>query len=148
MSFFGKLKSPNASIAMLFDKGASSLREPLQGKFDISASEEFDADELRIEMVVTEEVRATEQKKSGQQMVPVTAQQRITLYQGKSTVAGGRHFTNGFRETIPFSISLPSNIPPTYRSQNVHTTWMMKGVIGVKGRPDVTTHEMEVVITY
>jgi len=148
MSFLSKLKAPKATIAVLLDKGAFSLKEPLQGKLDVSSSEEFDADELRIEIWVTEWTKATEQKKVGQQTVPVTAEQKTVLHQSKNTVAGGRHFTSGFRDSIPFSISLPSNVPPTYHSQNARNTWMMKGVIGVKGRPDVTSHDMEVVITY
>ena len=148
MGFLGKLKAPNASIAVLLDKGTSSLREPLQGKLDVSSSEEFDATEMRIEIWVTEWTKATEQKKVGQQTVPVTAEQKRTLHQSKNTVAGGRHLTSGFRESIPFSVPLPSNVPPTYRSNNARNTWMMKGVIGVKGRPDVTSHDMEVVITY
>lgn len=148
MGFFSKLKSPKANIAVLFDKGTFSLNEPLQGRLEISSSEEFDADELRIEVRVNEWTKATQQKTVGQQQVPVTAEQNSVLHQGRLTVAGGRHFTDGFSESIPFSLSLPSTVPPTYRSQNARNTWMMKGVIGVKGRPDVTTHEMEVVITY
>ena len=148
MGFFSRLKTPKASIAVLLDKGSFSLNEPLQGRLEISSSEEFDADELRIEVRVNEWTRATQQKTVGQQQVPVTAEQNSVLHQGKLTVAGGRHFTSGTNENIPFSLSLPSTVPPTYRSQNARNTWVMKGVIGVKGRPDVTSHEMEVVITY
>jgi hypothetical protein len=148
MGLFGRLKTPKATIAVLFDKGQFSLKEPLQGRLEITASEEFEADELRIEVSVEEWVKATEKKTQGQQQVPVTAEQRSRLYQGKLTVAGGRQFNEGYSESIPFSLPLPSTVPPTYRSQNARNTWMMKGVIGVKGRPDVTTNEMEVTITY
>lgn len=88
MSFLGKLKAPNATIAVLLDKGTSSLKEPLQGKLDVSSSEEFDATELRIEIWVNEWTKATEQKKVGQQTVPVTAEQKSVLHQSKNTVAG------------------------------------------------------------
>ena len=148
MGFLSKLQAPKATIAVLLDRGTYSLREPLQGKLDISSSEEFDTDEIRIEFSVTEWTKATQQKQVGQQTVPVTAEQSAALHKGKLTVAGGRHFTSGFRDSIPFSLSLPSNVPPTYRGQNARNTWMMKGVIGVKGRPDVETRETEVVITY
>ncbi len=148
MGFLSKLKAPKATLALFFDKGSFSLNEPLQGRFEISASEEFEADELRIEVKVNEWTQATEQKMVDQRQVPVTAQQNKALYQGKLTVAGGRRFTDGYQENIPFSLNLPANIPPTYRSQSARNTWVMKGVIGVKGRPDVTTHEMEVTITY
>jgi hypothetical protein len=148
MGFLSKLKAPSATITVLFDKGSFSLKEPMQGRLEISSSEEFDADELRIEVWVNEWTKATQQKTVGQQQVPVTAEQHSALHQGKLTVSGAMHFTSGFRDSIPFSVSLPSTVPPTYRSQNARNTWMMKGVIGVKGRPDVTSHEMEVVVTY
>jgi hypothetical protein len=148
MGFLSKLKAPSATLTVMLDKGQYSLKEPLQGRLEISSSEEFDADELRIEFHVNEWTKATQQKTVGQQQIPVTAEQNSVLHQGKLTVSGAIHFTSGYRDSIPFSLSLPSTAPPTYRSQNARNTWMMKGVIGVKGRPDVTSHEMEVVITY
>jgi hypothetical protein len=78
----------------------------------------------------------------------VTAQQTTKLHESKNAVGGRQHFSAGFSNTVPFSIHLPSGIPPTYRSNNVRTTWMLKGVIAVKGRPDVTSYDMEVVVTY
>jgi hypothetical protein len=148
MGFLSKLQAPKASLAVMLDKSTYSNREPLSGKLDISSSEEFDTDEIRLEFWVNEWTKATQQKQVGQQTVPVTAEQTTTLHKGKLTVSGGRHITAGFRETIPFNLPLPSNVPPTYRGQNARNTWMIKAVLGVKGRPDVETREMEVVVTY
>jgi hypothetical protein len=154
MGFLSALRSPKATIVVQLDKDTFSLREPLTGKVNLSSSEEFDSDEQRIEVWVTEWVKATEQKQQpgqapGQQRtVPVTAQQTTKLHESKNPIGGRQHFTAGFNNTVPFSIRLPSGIPPTYRSQNVRTSWMLKGVIAVKGRPDVTGYDTEVVITY
>lgn len=148
MGFLSKLQAPKASLAVMLDKSTYSNREPLSGKLDISSSEEFDADEIRIEFWVNEWTKATQQKTIGQQTTSVTAEQNTVLNRGKLTVSGGRHFTVGYRDTIPFSLPLPSNVPPTYRGQNARNSWMIKAVLGVKGRPDVETREMEVVITY
>jgi len=158
MGFLDRLKSPKATIAVQLDKDTFSLREPLAGKVNVSSSEEFDSDEVRIEIWVTEWTKATEQKQlqaqqpgqppAQQRTVAVTAQQTTKLHESKNNVSGRTHFTAGYSNTIPFSIRLPAGIPPTYRSQNVRTTWMMKGVIAVKGRPDVTGYESEVVVTY
>jgi len=150
MGFLSALKAPKATIALQLDKDTFSLKEPLQGKVNVSSSEEFDSDEVRIELWVTEWTRATEQKQQPGQPRPiaVTAQQTSKLHESKNPVAGRQHLTAGFNNTIPFSIRLPPGIPPTYRSQNARTTWMLKGVIAVKGRPDVTGYDTEVVITY
>lgn len=154
MGFLSALKSPKATIAVQLGKDTFSLREPLAGNVNVSSSEEFDVDEIRIELWVTEWTRATEQKQlpgqqPGQQRsTAITAQQTTKLHESKNVIGGRQHFTAGFGNTMPFSIHLPSGIPPTYRSQNVRTTWMLKGVIAVKGRPDVTGYDTEVVITY
>jgi hypothetical protein len=76
----------------------------------------------------------------------VTAEESAALHNGKIIVAGRMHITEGFNQEFPFSTPLPSGVPPTYRGRNARNTWRMKGVIAVKGRPDVTGHIMEVEI--
>lgn len=150
MGFLSALKAPKATIAVQLGKDSFSLKEPLTGNVNVSSSEEFDVDEVRIELWVTEWTRATEQKQQPGQPRPiaVTAQQTTKLHESKNVIGGRQHFTAGFSNTFPFNIHLPSGVPPTYRSQNVRTSWMFKGVIAVKGRPDVTGYDTEVVVTY
>ncbi len=147
MGFLDRLKSPKANIMVQLDQQFVSLREPMTGKLVVSSSEVFEADELRIELWVTEWTRATEHKKAGEQTITVTAQQTSNLHQGKLTVTGYTQFQDGGTLEFPFNIHLPSHIPPTYRSQNVRTSWMIKGVVGVKGRPDVVSNQMEIQVT-
>ena len=147
MGFFDRLKTPKANIRMQIDQQFVSLREPMTGKLVISSSEEFEADELRIEIGVTEWTRATEQRKSGEQTITVTAQQTNRLHRGKISVAGYTQIHDGDTQEIPFSAHLPTSVPPSYRSQNVRTTWTIKAVVGVKGRPDVTTRNTEIQVT-
>ena len=150
LSFLKRLKAPKATVSVTLDKQAFNLNEPITGTLSVSSSEEIDVDELRIELWVTEETRAT-----GSITIPVrdisetrtvTLQQSTTLYQEKNTVAGRMHITEGFNQQFPFSIPLPLGVPPTYRGRNATNTWMLKGVMAVKGRPDVTSHTMEVSI--
>ena len=148
IGLFGKFKAPKATIGVFLDQQYISLRQPMTGKCIVSSSEAFDVDEIRIELWVTEWTRATEKKQSGQQTITVTAQQNTPLHQGKSTIAGRMSLTEGFTQDFPFTIHLPSGLPPTYQSQNARNTWMMKGVIAVKGRPDVTSHDIEIQVTY
>lgn len=118
----------------------------MTGTLSVSSSEEFDADELRIELWVTEWTKATERKGSGREAKTVTAEQSARLHDGKYTIAGRMKIAEGFNQEFPFSVPLPSGVPPTYRGRNARNTWKMKGVIAVKGRPDVTSHDMEVQI--
>lgn len=148
MGLFGRFKAPKATISVMLEKDSYSLKEPLTGTVNVSSSEKFDADEVRLEIWVNEWTKATEKQGTREKPITVTAQQNSVLHQSKNSIGGQMQFTDGFSDSIDFSIHLPSGVPPTYRSQNARNTWMMKGVIAVKGRPDVTSHDMEVVITY
>jgi hypothetical protein len=148
MGFLDRLKAPKGTINVMFDKEYQSLREGLTGTLQVSSSEEFNAEEVRLEIRVTEWTQATEQKKQGEQTITVKAQQTNVLHQGKHSVYGQMQFSDGFSQEIPFNVHLPHGIPPTYQSQNARTTWLLKGVIEVSGRPDITGHEMEIKVTY
>jgi len=145
MGLFGKFKAPKATVSVLLDKGEYSSREPLTGKISVSAAEDVDIDEVRLEIWVNEFTRASESiDVGGGTRRTVTTQQNNTIHSGKTTVAGRMHASNGFSQDFPFSINLPPGIPPTYRGRNATNSWKMKGVIAVKGRPDVTGHDMEI----
>ncbi|MFW9795351.1 MAG: hypothetical protein ACFE8F_10070 [Promethearchaeota archaeon] len=148
MGFLDRLKKPKGTVTVNFDKEYQSLREGLNGSLNVSASEEFEAEEIRLEIWVNEWTQATEQKKQGEQTITVTAQQNKQLHQSKYAVHGQMDFTDGMSQDIPFQVHLPPGIPPTYQSQNARTTWMLKGVIAIKGRPDITSHDMEIKVTY
>ena len=150
MGIFKRFKAPKATISVALDKQVFSLNESMTGTLSVSSSEEFDADELRIELWVTEETTATGsvtiRTGAESETKTVTVKQEANLHDGKITVAGRMKITEGFNQQFPFSIPMPSGIPPTYRGRNASNTWRIKGVIAVKGRPDVTGHVMEVQI--
>lgn len=152
MSFLRKrVQAPKATISVTLDKAAYNLREPITGMLDVSSSEEVEVDELRIELWVTEWTTAREQKGGGGRFgggggQTVQATQNATLHKGKVTISGRMKMTEDFNQQFPFSMPLPPGIPPTYRGRNANNTWKLKGVIAVKGRPDVVGHEMEVLV--
>lgn len=145
MSFlFKKLQAPKGTISVALDKGEYSLREPLTGKVNVTAAEDFDVDEIRLEIVVNEWTTATESRNiGGGKTESVRAQQESRVHDGKVTLQGRMHLTSGFNQDFPFSVNLPSGVPSTYRGRNARNTWKIKGVMAVKGRPDITGHEME-----
>jgi len=147
MGFLGKFKAPKGTVSVTLDKGEYSLREPLTGKINVSAAEDFDVDEVRLEIWVNEFTKASQSQNIAGTTKTVTAEQENTIHKGKTTVAGRMHASNGFSQDFPFSINLPPGIPPTYRGRNANNSWKIKGVVAVKGRPDVTGHDMEIQIS-
>jgi len=146
MGLFKRLKTPKATISITLEKGEFSLREPLTGTINVSSSEDFDVDEIRIEFEATEWTCATQSIDIEGNQRTVTARQTNRIHEGKTAIAGMMHVTDGFKKDFPFSINLPQGVPPSYRGKNATNTWKMKGVLAVKGRPDVTSHQMEVQI--
>jgi hypothetical protein len=147
MGLFGKFKAPKATVSVTLDKAEYSLREPLTGKINVSAAEAFDVDEVRLEIWVKEFTRASESQNVGGSMRTVTAQQDNIIHNGKTTISGRIQVSNGFSQDYPFSVNLPPGIPPTYRGRNANNSWKIKGVVAVKGRPDVTGHDIELQTT-
>lgn len=147
MGLLGRFKAPKGTVSVTLDKGEYSLREPLTGKINVSTAEDFDIDEVRVEILVNEFTRASQSQNVGGTTRSVTAEQNNEIHKGKTTVAGRMHASNGLNQDFPFSINLPSGIPPTYRGRNANNSWKIKGVLAVKGRPDVTGHEMEIQVT-
>jgi len=118
----------------------------LTGKINVSAAEDFDIDEVRLEIWVNEFTRASGNVNLGGNRGSVTVEQNNTIHSAKTTVAGRMHASGGWSQDFPFSINLPPGVPPTYRGRNANNSWKTKGVVAVKGRPDVTGHEMEIQI--
>jgi hypothetical protein len=145
MGFLNRLKTPKATVSIAMDKNEFTANEPMTGRFQVTSSEEFDIDEIRMEIWVNEFTRATGSVDlGGNQKKTVTLQQNNKLHDGKVAVAGRMHIPEGFNKEFPFTINLPPGVPPSYRGRNATNTWKMKGVIAVKGRPDVTSHDTEV----
>lgn len=146
MGLFGKFKAPKGTVSVMLDKSEYSLREPLTGKINVSAAEDFEIDEIRLELWVNEFTRATQSMDIGGTRKNVTAEQNNLIHQGKITITGRIQATSGLNQDFPFSVNLPTGLPPTYRGRNASNTWKIKGVLAVKGRPDITSHEMEIQI--
>jgi hypothetical protein len=60
MGLFGRFEAPKGTVSVTLDKDEYSLREPLTGKINVSAAEDFDIDEVRLEIWVNEFTRASQ----------------------------------------------------------------------------------------
>jgi len=130
------------------DKNEYSLRESLTGRLNVTAAEDFDIDEIRLEIEVIEWTKATQNINIGGTTKSVTAEQNSKVHDGKVTLQGRMHLNGGFNKDFPFSMNMPTGVPPTYRGRNARNTWKIKGVIAVKGRLDITGHPMELQVNY
>jgi hypothetical protein len=153
MSFLKKLKDkvtvPNAKVSLQFTRYSFGLGEDAECTLSAASDEEFDADEIRCEIQCVEDakkVRYVNDPATNRQVLK-EVQESATLYSAKPTINGPMHITKGFQQTFPCKINIPAGGRPTYKSIDSKITWTVKGVIAVKGRPDITSPMVEVQVT-
>jgi hypothetical protein len=143
----GALHAPEANISVNIGQMAFALGQEIQGSIQVAASEEFDAVELRVELEDYEQSKAFYRiSRPNQPDITGTAEEGTRLYTGKVAVSGPLHVTKGFTGEYNFRIPIPANASTTYSGKNASNKWSIKGVIGVSGRPDVNSHEIEVIV--
>lgn len=153
MSFFKKFKdrltSPKARISLQVNKNSFELGETAEGALSVTSDEEFEAKEVRCEIQCVEEAKRTKYVNdpalNRQVLREVT--ESATLYSAKPAFAGPIHITQGFSQTFPCKISIPSGARPTFKSIDSKVTWALKGAIAIDGRPDVTSPTTEIQVT-
>jgi len=145
MSFFKKITDrvtkPRSSVSLKLDKSAFTWGDKLEGKLTVSSEEEVDATEIRAELRCEEKRK---ESKYSNETFPKLAKSTETqwwtrtLFSDKPRGSGPIHLSAGYRGEFPFSTNVAGG-QPSYSGDARTVTWTIKGVIGIKGRPDVTS---------
>jgi len=149
MSFFKKLKDkltpPNASAVFKLNQYGVTAGQNLEGTLQVSSNEEFDATEIRCEIQCTEEAKVTKRVYDPdlRREVDREVRESATIFAAKPPITGPIHITTGTKD-FPVSVNIPSTARPTYQSIDRKVTWTIKGVVGIDGRPDVTSRIAEI----
>lgn len=98
------------------------LGETLAGEFHIKPNKEFDATEIRVELVRREWVPRDLGNESIERFAVKLAQ--------------GTHFTPGQNMVLPFNFMLPQSAPATFRTPNSCVEWKVSGVLARRLRGD------------
>jgi hypothetical protein len=152
MGFFKKLKdkvtAPKATVFLKLNKNSFNLGEKLEGALSVTSEEEIDATEIRAELRCEEKKKTTRYDTetvtlSGGRTItrPVMREEWVTetLFSENPQGAGPTHLSVGYKGEFPFSTNIPAGGQGNYSGADRSVTWSIKGVIGVKGRPDVTS---------
>ena len=157
MGFFKKLKervtSPKATVSLKLNKNVYALGENLEGALTVASEEEIDATEIRAELRCIEK-RKTRRLETETRTLPDGRQEtrqvwrdhveETTIHSANPQASGPTHLSAGYRSDFAFSATIPPGGKPSYASVDASVTWNIKGVIGVKGRPDVTNSTIEI----
>jgi len=157
MGFFKKLKdkvtSPKAVVSLKLNKNVYALGENLEGTLTVTSEEEIDSTEIRAELRCEErrkkgryetETRTLPDGRRESRQVWREYWETETVFSANPQASGPVHLSSGYRGEFPFSTNIPAGGQASYASMDGSAVWNVKGVIGVKGRPDVTSPTVEV----
>lgn len=135
MSFFKKLLPMKAKVWLSLEKPTFAEGEAVAGKVNVESKEYIQAEEVRVEARVYENYMEQVWVTIGNQRVRQNQQKKNTLFSRDVRVSGPTDLGNGTPRSFPFSVGIPA-YRPTRNGGSIE--YNVKGVVAVKGRPDVT----------
>jgi hypothetical protein len=144
----GHLVAPKAELNLQLEDPYVVLGDNLEGTLTISPREDIQATEIRCEIKCTEtaEVMRTEYDANLKRTVTRQVTEQRILYLAKPACNPATELVNGITRAFKFSINVPAGARPTNMSVGAvddSVMWEIKGVVGVHGRPDVTSKNIE-----
>jgi hypothetical protein len=148
MGFFKKfterVTKPKSSVSLRLDKNVFNFGDKLEGTLTVTSEEEVDVTEIRAELRCYEKKKETATSVSFGDHGGIsrgTQWQNNIIYHENPQASGPTHLSTGYKGEFPFSTNLAGG-EPSYSSGDRSVTWTIKGVIGIKGRPDITSPTM------
>lgn len=135
MSFFKRLIPLKAKASVSLDKPTFVEGEPVVGRVNIEAGEYVQSTGVRVEARAYEHYQELEWALENNQRVPRMVSKTNTLFSRDVPIFGPSDFGEGPTRTFPFSVGIPP-FRPSHSGGNIE--YKVKGVIAVKGRPDIT----------
>jgi hypothetical protein len=157
LPLFKAFRAPKASISINIGKSNFDLGETIEGTVNISSKEDFEADEVRVELLGWEKLkpgggrindnRETEETRvysRPSQNAKSRAAIKYSMYRGKNQLTQKIQVYPGYSQKLPFKITIPRNLGPTFQGMRkdrrwLQRSWAIKAVLAVGGRPDVDT---------
>lgn len=145
MGFFKRFTKPKASVSLTIPKTTVELGDDLKGAIAVSCQEEFDATEVRAEL------RCTEKRRRERMVYSEKLKREVrrvywdvaTLHSDDPKASGEFHLVPGFNKTFPVSVNIPAGGRESFDGLDANVRWSIKGVVAIKGRPDVTSEAAE-----
>ncbi|MBI5879086.1 MAG: sporulation protein [Chloroflexi bacterium] len=125
---FGASNEPNEAALSLALPGHEFVPgETISGQFSVRPAKNFDASEVRVELVCLENV----------------PREKGNTHEGiaKVKLAGGTKFQAGQPIVFPFSVAVPAVAPASANTPNGSITWVLKGVLSRTLRSDTRVEE-------
>ena len=158
MSFFKRFIRPRAKLWLEPEKSSLSLGEELKGIVGIKSEEKFNVQDIVLSLQCWERVKKT----GGYEDVGFFRSDRMMdqlewhegeytygkiLYSERLLISGQMHVRKGLEKEFPFVITIPANGKETSHSVDRKVVWEISTFMNIKGRRQVETQELEVLVT-
>jgi len=147
--FTNKFTTPEVTVQLKLASYTISLGETLQGSLNVQSREDFDATEVRCEILCTQQAKVLKQvyDPALKTSIPKIVEETAVICNLKPSLSAATHFANGENRFFPVNINIPAGALPTTSGLDRRVSWSIKGVVAVDGRPDCTsqTNEIQVV---
>jgi len=145
---------------MSISKDNLSLGETIEGSLTVTSQENFEAEEIRVELVAFERLRPgggfirdnSENSESRMyspvnQNAPASASTEYVMHRGQTKLGQRIGMPVGYNQQFSFRIQVPPNLGPTFQGMRkdgrwLQRAWDLKAVVAVGGRPDVDTRRV------
>jgi hypothetical protein len=135
MSFFKRLIPLKAKASISLDKPSFMEGEPVVGKINVESNEYVQSTGVRIEARAYEHYEELTWVTENNERVPKMMQKQNTLFSRDVNISGPSDFGQGPTRSFPFSVGIPP-FKTTHNGGSIE--YSLKGVVAVKGRPDIT----------
>ncbi len=135
MSFFKHFMPLKAKVWIVLDKPNFQENEQVSGKISVQSQDYIQAQEVRVEARVFQNYEETVWVTINNQRIQQRERRQDTLFSRDVRVSGPSDFGQGPQRDFPFSVGMPI-FRPTRAGGSIE--YLVKGVLSVKGRPDVT----------
>jgi hypothetical protein len=147
--FTNRLTAPDATVQLKFNSNSVALGENLTGSLVVYSKEDFEATEVRCELVCNERTRVIKEIYDSElkRTIPTTVDETAVIFSAKPAMSGPTKLIRGETRDFALSINLPAGGRATCCGVDRRVSWTIKGVVAVDDRPDVTscTSELQVI---
>jgi len=163
MGFFKRFTRPRAKLWLTAEKKELTFAEELKGIIGVKAEEEFDIEEVTVELNCWESVKETvgyrrietrKRKSTGEEleMEPPYYEKEEDwnykrLYSQRLQLCKEMHVNIGFSKEFPFVIKMPTAGRETFHSIDRNLQWLVKAIMSIKGRRSIKTQNQEILVS-
>ena len=149
MGFLSRFTTPEAKVYLKISNKTVGLGDNINAVITLSSDDEFDASEVRAEILCVEKRRRERlvYNERTRRNVRQTYWDIATLHSAHPEASGQLHVVPGFKKEFPVVVNIPAGSRESFDGLDANIRWTIKGVVAIKGRPDLTsgTYELQVV---